>query len=261
MKQLHIAVCLKQVPEGEGIRMDPETHTLIREGHRAMLNPFDAHALAAALDLRCRYDAKLTAVSMGIPAAQEILREAIAQGADAGVLLTDRAFAGADTLATSQALALAMRKLDVDVILCGQMATDGDTAQVGPSLAERLGWPHAANVIAIEAIAPAYIELWRRTDAGKERIRLPKPCVLVATREIAEPGFPTLDGLLASLDGDVQCWTAEDIGADESTIGLNGSPTQVVEVSMPDRQRAVCMAEGAPSQVAEEWLHGMGGAQ
>ena len=164
---MKIVVCVKQVPATGEQRLDPVTGTVIREGVASILNPFDAYALEEAVRLKERLGGEITALSMGVPSAQETLRRALAVGADRAVLLSGRAFAGADTLATARALALAIRKLGgADLVLCGRMATDGDTAQVGPMLAELLGIPHAADVSRIERVEDGRVTLERMSDDG-----------------------------------------------------------------------------------------------
>ena len=194
---MKIVVCVKQVPATGEQRLDPVTGTVIREGVASILNPFDAYALEEAVRLKERLGGEITVLSMGVPSAQETLRRALAVGADRAILLSGRAFAGADTLATARALALAIRKLGgADLVLCGRMATDGDTAQVGPMLAELLGIPHAADVSRVERVEDGRVTLERMSDDGYRAERLPLPSLLTVVKEINVPRLPSVTGVL-----------------------------------------------------------------
>jgi len=171
---LKIVICVKQVPDTTEVRIDPETNTLIREGVPAIVNPFDAHATQAAQHLKAKYGAHLTVLSMGPPQAIEAIRKCVSMGVDRGILLSDRAFAGADTWATSYALTAGLRRIadeeGLDLVLCGKQAIDGDTAQVGPGIARRLGWPQITYAIGIPEVDVAAgtitVERWRRGGQG-----------------------------------------------------------------------------------------------
>jgi len=235
---MRIIVCVKQVPSTNEVRIDPVTHTILREGTEAILNPFDEYAVEEALRLRARYGAELTAVSMGIPAAEAVLREAIALGFDRAVLLSDRAFAGADTLATAHALAAGIKTLGLpDLILCGRMATDGDTAQVGPMIAELLGIAHVTDVSAIESILDGVLCCRRLTDDGYASVRARLPALITVAKEINVPRLPSIAGMLRGHAAKVPVWSHADIGAAPAAIGLMGSPTQVVSTFVPARSR------------------------
>lgn len=237
---MRFAVCVKQVPAANEQRLDPVTGTVIREGVASILNPFDAYALEEAIRLRARLGGEIVALSMGVPSAEETLRRALAVGADRAVLLTGRAFAGADTLATARALALAIQKLGgADLVLCGRMATDGDTAQVGPMLAEFLGVPHASDVACIEEIDQTHAVLTRMTDDGYLRQRMPLPALLSVVKEINVPRLPCVSGVLRAHRAEVTVWDAPDIGADAGDVGRAGSRTQVVRTQRP-AARASC---------------------
>ena len=215
---MKIVVCVKQVPATGEQRLDPVTGTVIREGVASILNPFDAYALEEAVRLKERLGGEITALSMGVPSAQETLRRALAVGADRAVLLCGRAFAGADTLATARALALAIRKLGgADLVLCGRMATDGDTAQVGPMLAELLGIPHAADVSRVERIEDGRVTLERMSDDGYRAERLPLPSLLTVVKEINVPRLPSVTGVLRAARAEVMVWDAVDVGASRRT--------------------------------------------
>lgn len=244
---MRIIVCIKQVPATNEVRMDPVTNTIIREGVEAIINPFDTYAIEEALRLKERHGGSLAAISMGIPAVEELLREAVALGIDEAYLLSDRAFAGADTLATAHALSKGIEKIGgADLIICGRMATDGDTAQVGPMLAEMLGWPHLTDVSAIEAVEQAALICRKLTDDGYQRQRVMLPALITVTKEINVPRLPSINGLFRGRDAQIPIFNATDIGADTSKIGLSGSPTKVKRTFRPDLRRQ------------SEWLGGSG---
>ena len=191
---MNIIVCVKQVPASNETRLDPVTHTILRDG-AAILNPFDAYAVEEALRLREKLGGEITALSMGVPAAQRMLRDVLALGVDRAVLLTDRAFAGSDTLATATALSAAVRHLGgAGLILCGRMASDGDTAQVGPMLATMLGLPCVTDVAAVEEITEHSARLLRLTDEGYQRVETSLPRCLPWSRKSTCPGCPPSPG-------------------------------------------------------------------
>lgn len=241
---MNILVCAKQVPSSGEVRLDPDTGTIIRDGCEAVINPFDSHALEAALCLRERLGGTVSVLSMGIPACADMLRDCVARGADQTLLLTDRAFAGADTLATSYALSLGVSALGgFDLILCGRMAVDGDTAQIGPELSERLGIPCVCDVFAIEPQQDALV-VRHETDEGAEQVRVPLPALLTVTRELGVPRMPSIDGVARSLRHDVRTLSCAEAGADPEKCGLSGSPTQVLSTAAPQgRGRAQTLAD------------------
>lgn len=242
---MNIVVCVKQVPGTTEVKMNKETNTIIREGVESIINPFDMHAVEEGLRIRERLGGKVTVLSMGIPSVAELLKTAIGLGVDDAVLLSDRAFAGADTLATSYALSMGIRKIGgVDLVICGKQATDGDTAQVGPSLAEKLGWPHTTYVRKIEEINEKSIRCQRMTDDGYEVIEMPLPAVITVVKEINEPRLPSLKNMMRAKKAAVNVWTADDIGADKNLCGLKGSPTQVVQTFVPVHEVKSEMIEG-----------------
>ncbi|HHD63514.1 MAG TPA: electron transfer flavoprotein subunit beta/FixA family protein [Desulfobulbaceae bacterium] len=232
---MKIIVCIKQVPDAKDVRLDPKTNTMAREGVESIMNPFDRHALEEAVRLKEEHGGTVTVLSMGPPQAEDVLREAIACGADSGVLVSDRAFAGADTWATSYTLAKAIETIgDVDLILCGKQAIDGDTAQVGPGLASRMGKPYVTCVQKTREAGPDYIIVERMMDDGYDVVRLPLPALLTVVKDINEPRVPSLKGKMRAKKVKIQKLTAADIGAEEQCIGLAGSPTQVVQVFSPE---------------------------
>jgi len=249
---MNVIVCVKQVPGTTEVKMNQETNTIIREGVEAILNPFDAYAVEEAVRIKENTEGKATALSMGIPSVADLLKETIASGIDDTVLLSDRAFAGADTLATAYALSMGIRKIgDYDLIICGKQAIDGDTAQVGPSLAEKLGLPHTTYVRRIEEIRGGYIRCQRMTDSGYEVIEMPLPAVITVVKEINEPRMPSLKGMMRAKKAAVNIWTAEDIDADPALCGLTGSPTQVVKTFVPVHDVKNEMIAGEPPEQAE----------
>jgi len=252
-KRMHFVVCIKQVPETTDVRINPETNTLIREGVAAIVNPFDTYAIEEALRLRERLGGKVTALSMGPPQAEAALREAISMGVDEGVLVSDRAFAGSDTWATSYTLAMAVRRMgEFDLILCGKQASDGDTAQVGPGIAAHLDLPQITYVRKIEEIDAHRIVAERLLEDGYEAIESPLPCVLTVVKEINEPRLPSLKGKLAARKATIPTWKAEDIRAEPDRIGLEGSPTKVVRIFTPPPREGGEVFRGEPGETVPQ---------
>ena len=248
---MHIAVCIKQVPDPSQARIDRETGMVIREGVDKITNPFDLYALEEALRLKESLGGQVTALSMGPPAAADVLKEAIAMGVDDGVLLSDRQFAGADTLATSYTLSLAISKLeDIDLIICGKQAADGDTAQVGPGLAANLSIPHVTQVRKIRELDAGEIVVERLTETGYEVVAVNLPAVITVVKEINEPRIPGLRGMMRAKKADIPVWDAQAIGADPARLGLNGSPTRVWRTFEPARHGKGEMLTGSPSEQA-----------
>lgn len=226
---MNIIVCLKQVPDTTEVRIDPVRGTLIREGVPSIINPDDRNALEEALRIKDENEnVKVTVLSMGPPQADVALREALAMGADEAVLLSDRAFAGSDTWATSTALAAGVRKIgDYDIIFCGRQAIDGDTAQVGPQIAEHLGLPQITYVEELKIEKDRLIAK-RALEDGHFVIESSMPVLLTAIKELNEPRYPSIRGIYESHGEDkVKVWSAEDVEADFDNLGLNGSPTKV----------------------------------
>jgi electron transfer flavoprotein beta subunit len=248
---MHVIVCIKQVPNTTNVQIDPQTNTLKREGVESIINPFDEFAIEEAIRLKERCGAKTTVITMGPPQAEAILREAIGRGIENGVLISDRAFAGADTWATGYTLAMAIKKLgDVDVILCGKQATDGDTAQVGPSIAEMLDIPHVAYVKKIESISETTTTVERMMEDGYDVIESPLPVLLTVVKEINTPRLPSLKGMMASKKAVITKWGAADINAEAKFIGLTGSPTQVKRIFAPPSRPGGEKLEGSPESIA-----------
>lgn len=244
---MHSVCCLKQVPDTAEVKIDPETNTLIRSGVESIANPYDLVALEAALRLKDMYGGTVTALSMGPPQAAAVLREALALGADEAYLLSDRSFAGADTLATSYTLARAIEKLSstrpVDLVWCGKQAIDGDTAQVGPGIATRLGFVQLTYVQEIDTLDHVlhHIVVKRKLEDSIEVVSGPLPAVLTVELELAKPRRAPLSLLVHSLRTEIEVWTAETLQADPRRLGLKGSPTWVKRISSPPAK------EGGPA--------------
>ncbi len=248
---MNIIVCIKQVPDTTEVRIDPVTNTLVREGVPSIINPFDENAIEEALQLREKYGGEVTILTMGPPQAADALRQALAMGADKAVLLCDRAFAGSDTLATSYALSKAVRHLgEYDMILCGKQAFDGDTAQVGPGLAEHLGIPQATYAIQVE-VEGKKARVKRLLDDRFERVEMSMPCLVTVVKQINDPRHASLKGVMKARKAEIPTLSAEEIGADPERCGLNGSPTNVVRIFTPQRTRRAERLEGeTPEMVA-----------
>ena len=226
---MKIIVCVKQVPDTTEVRLDPVTGTLIREGIPSIINPDDKAGLEAALRLKDRYEAHVTVLTMGPPQADLALREALAMGADAAILLTDRAFGGADTWATSSTLASALSALEYDLIITGRQAIDGDTAQVGPQIAEHLGIPNIsyAEELRIEGNT---VVVRRQYEDRSHILRAEMPCLVTALSELNEPRYMTPRGIFEAFrDRTVKILTRADLAIDDGNIGLKGSPTRVMK--------------------------------
>ena len=246
---MHIVVCIKQVPETADVRINPETNTLMREGVASIVNPFDMYAIEEAIRTKTRLGGKVTAITMGPPQADAALREAISMGADAGILVSDRAFAGSDTWATSYTLAQAIRKIgDASLILFGKQASDGDTAQVGPGVATHLDIPQITYVRKVEEISGEAVVAERMLEEGYELIRASLPCALTVVKEIAEPRLPSLKGKMNARKAVIPVWKAADIEADPARCGLNGSPTKVMRIFTPTARPGGQMIEAEPEE-------------
>ena len=250
---MEIVVCVKQVPDTTEVKIDPQTNTLIRQGVPSIVNPFDKNAVEAALQLKEKHGGKVTVISMGPPQAKEALNECVAMGADAAILISDRAFGGADTLATSYTLAAAIRKLGTyDVILCGKQAIDGDTAQVGPEVAEHLGISQVTYAAKIEVEGDtARVE--REHEDGYEVIEAKLPVLLTTVKSINEPRYPTVKGTMRANRAEIPVWTVADLEVDSEKLGLKGSPTQVRKIFTPKQrtQGILIQKDTAREAVAE----------
>ncbi len=249
---MNIIVCLKQVPGTTKVDINPETNTLIRQGIENIINPFDAYALEEGVRLKERFEGKVTAITMGPPQAEEILREAISLGADEAVLIGDRAFAGSDTLATSYTLSRAITKIDqYDLIICGRQTIDGDTAQVGPEMAEMLDIPFVSYVSQVEEIENGLMRVQRMIDEGHEEIETGLPALITVAKEINVPRLPSLRGRTRAKSAVITNWDAAELNVDEDRVGLNGSPTRVVKIFFPQREKSGEILQGSPEEIVD----------
>ncbi|MBW2979862.1 electron transfer flavoprotein subunit beta/FixA family protein [Candidatus Woesearchaeota archaeon] len=248
---MDIIVCIKQVPDTTNIKIDQKKGTLIREGVPSIMNPDDKHALEAALSLKG--DGKITVLSMGPPQAEDALREALAMGADESILLCDIKFAGSDTWATANAIAAAIKKIGkYDLILCGRQAIDGDTAQVGPQMAEQLNLPQVTYVRKIGAKGNKLV-IERVLEDGYEIVEANLPALLTCVKEINAPRYPSLLGIQkAYREKEVKTWTAADINIDGSRTGLKSSPTSVFKSFTPQPKGSGVILEGPISDVSKK---------
>jgi len=250
---MKIVCCLKQVPDAKNVRLDPKTNTLSREGVESIMNPYDRHALEEGVRLKEQFGGSVVALSMGPPQAEEMLRDAIACGADEAVLVSDRAFAGSDTWATTYTLAMAINAIGgCDLVLCGKQAIDGDTAQVGPGLAHRLDIPYASYVRKIHGLQDGALLLQRMMDDGYDELRVPLPALLTVVKEINEPRIPSLKGKMRAKKAEIIRLNAAAIAADPACLGLAGSPTKVFKVFAPELRGDRTMLEGASHEQASQ---------
>ena len=248
---MKIVVCMKQVPAAATASIDPLTKTIVRTGQNAVTNPFDLYALQTALDIRRKTAGEITAITMGIPAAEKVLRDAVSRGADGGVILSDRAFAGSDTLATSYALSLGIQRLGgADLIVCGKMAVDGDTAQIGPELAQHLGIPHVSDVCEILEAAEDHLTVRRVWDDAEQVLHLPLPALITVVKGQSTPDLPSVSGMLRGRAAEIPVWSAAALDADTTRCGLKGSPTQVVRTFSPAARGEAQHIEGDAAQQA-----------
>ena len=249
---MHYIVCVKQVPNTTDIKIDPKTNTLVREGVESILNPFDAYAVEEAVRLKEKYGGTVTAISMGPNQCETTLRETVSLGVDNIILLSDRRFAGADTLATSLTLAAAIRKIgDYTLILTGQQAIDGDTGQVGPGIAAHLKIPQTCYVRKIESFSENSAVVERLLEDGYDRISMQLPAVISVVKEINVPRLPSLRGKKNAKTAVLTVWNCDDLGLNEKETGLNGSPTQVMSIFSPHHEKQVEKFEGNSDEAVE----------
>ena len=246
-----IVVCIKQVPDTTQVQIDPVTNTLVREGIPFIVNPYDSHALEESLRLKDRFGFPVVALSMGPPNAEATLRKALSLGVDRAILLSDRVFGGADTLATSNVLSAAIRKLHrevdrVGLVLCGKQTIDGDTAQVGPGIASRLGFQQLTLVDKIVDLDPSgeTIRVSRKLEGRHEIVQSPLPVMLTVVRELNRPRYPRVPMRLAAAEATVEVWNNQTLKLNEQTIGLKGSPTWVSKIFSPERIKGEILGDG-----------------
>jgi len=247
---VQVVCCIKQVPDTTQVKVDPVTGTLIREGVPFIMNPFDTHALEESLRLKDKYGFRVAVISMGPPNTEVTLKKALALGVDEAILLSDRAYGGADTLATSKVLAEGIKRLaekeEVAMVLCGKQTIDGDTAQVGPGIATRLGYAQLTLVDSIDKVdIPAKkLRVKRKLEGRHEIVEAPMPAMLSVLREINHPRYPTVPLRLMAEDATVTLWDNNEVKIDPETIGLKGSPTQVRKIFSPERSTGEILGNG-----------------
>ncbi len=250
---MKILVCIKQVPASNKVEVDPVTGVLKRDGAASKMNPYDLYALEAAFRIRSQLGGTVSVLTMGPGQAAAVVREAFAMGADEGYVLSDRKFAGADVLATSYTLSLGIRTLgSFDLILCGKQTTDGDTAQVGPSISERLGVPAIANVFEIREVTGESIT--GKMDLGEQFqvARIPYPCLISVDKDIYTPRLPSYLRAKATAEREVKLLTFNELaGAEEDRVGLAGSPTQVRRIFPPEGRGQTQVFTGTPDELAD----------
>jgi len=245
-----VVCCIKQVPDTTQVQIDPVTNTLVREGIPFIVNPYDTHALEESLRLRDRYGLSVAALSMGPPNAEATIRKAIALGVDEAILLSDRSFGGADTLATSNVLSAAIRRLaekdEVVLVICGKQTIDGDTAQVGPGIATRLGFTQLTLVDRIEQLdlAARRIKVRRKLEGRYEMVEARLPAMVTVVREINRPRYPAVPMRIQAADSPVTLWNNEVLRLDPETVGLKGSPTWVSRIFSPERAKGQIVGNG-----------------
>ncbi|MBC7190597.1 electron transfer flavoprotein subunit beta/FixA family protein [Candidatus Aerophobetes bacterium] len=233
---MHIVVCIKQVPDTEElakVKINPATNTIVREGIKSIINPFDENAIEEALRIKEKKGARVTCISMGPPQAEEALRKALAMGVDSAILISDPLFAGSDTLATSYILSQAIKKLGTfHLIITGKQAIDGDTAQVGPGIAEWLGIPQITYVRKLE-VENGFIRAERTLEDCFEVVETKLPALVTVTKEINQPRYPSLKGLLQAKKMEIPVWDNSKLNLPPQRVGLEGSPTRVIKVFVP----------------------------
>jgi len=247
--------CIKQVPDTTQVKIDPVTNTLIRDGIPFIINPYDSHALEESLRLKDRYGLRSVALSMGPPNAEATLRKAYALGVDEAILLSDRCFGGADTLATSKVLSAAIERLNkqdkVGIVFCGKQTIDGDTAQVGPGIASRLGFSQLTLVDKIESIdfLRKTIKVRRKLEGRHEIVEAPLPVMITVVRELNRPRYPVVPMRIASEEMEIKVWDNTVLKLDVNTIGLKGSPTWVSKIFSPERDQGEIIGDGITDPV------------
>ena len=236
---MHIVVCVKQVPDTTQVKIDPATNTLVRAGVESICNPYDLVAVEAAVKMTEKYGGTVSVITMGIPAAEAQLRECLSLGAHQAILISDRALAGADTLATSYTLASAVSKLNVSdpvqIVLCGKQAIDGDTAQTGPGIATRLGFTqltYVSNIVGID-ITKQTITVRREIENGSQIVEAKLPVMLTVELELGAPRYASLPNLIKAVKHEIKIWGSKELSCAVNLIGLKGSPTSVKTIFAP----------------------------
>jgi len=248
---MNVIVLLKQVPDTTEIKINYETGTLIRDGVKSIMNPDDKAGLEEALKLKEKYGVNVVALTMGPPQAERMLREALAMGADQAILISDARFAGADTWATSETLAGALKKLNYDLIIAGRQAIDGDTAQVGPQTAEKLNIPHVTYVEKITSLTKDHIIVHRQFEEGYQEVKASLPCLITTLTEMNKPRYMSVPGIVDAYEKEIITWNCDDIVVDMANIGLKGSPTKVKKTFTKEANAKTEPFEGSASDAAE----------
>jgi len=234
---VHFVVCLKQVPDTSEVRIDPETNTLMREGVPSIINPYDAHALEEAMRLKAKVGGKVTIVSMGPPQAKDALKKAMSYGADRAILLSDRAFGGSDSLATAYIISSALQKIHetepIDLVFTGKEAIDGDTAQTGPGIAQRLGFPQLTYVIKVKDINDRTVTVVRKTESGRQVVEAQLPALLTVEKELNDLSYASLPNMMKAAAYEPEMWNVKTLPYDLTKMGLKGSPTSVSRIFAP----------------------------
>ena len=251
---MEILVCIKQVPGTSEVEVDEKTGVLKRSGIESKMNPYDLYALETAMRIKADTGAKIGVLSMGPPQAKEVIREAFMMGVDEGALLSDRKFAGADVLATSFTISQGVKKVGMpDLIICGKQTTDGDTAQVGPELAEFLGIPHVANVIKLVEVKEDCIVVDMDLPNTVQTVEIEFPCLITVEKGIFEPRLPSFKLKMETKDREIQVYGLKDFrDKDEKKYGLNGSPTQVLKIFPPEAKAQSERWTGSGDELAEK---------
>lgn len=234
---MHFVVCLKQVPDTSEVRIDPETNTLMREGVPSIINPYDAHGLEEAIRLKGKFGGKVTIVSMGPPQAKEALKKAMSYGADRAILLSDRAFGGSDSLATAYILSSALKKIHetepIDLVFTGKEAIDGDTAQTGPGIAVRLGFPQLTYAIKVRELTDTTVTVERKTESGRQVVQAQLPALLTVEKELNDLSYASLPNMMKAASYEPEVWDFKTLPFDLTQMGLKGSPTSVSRIFAP----------------------------
>lgn len=254
---MHILVCVKQVPDTTEIKMDPKTNTLDRSSAPTIINPYDAHAVEEAVKIKNEFGGKVSIISMGPPQAEEVIKKCIEMGADEGYLLSDRAFAGSDTLSTSYILAMGVKKImekePIDLVFCGKQAIDGDTAQVGPGIASRLGIPQLTYVEKVKSLDLKIntIIVHRKIDNGYEVVQSKLPCLITVEKDINDLSYSPLPNMIRSARYSPTVWGINSFNADMSQLGLKGSPTSVRRIFPPPQRPGGELLKGNVDEVVK----------
>lgn len=251
---MHFVVCLKQVPDTSEVRIDPITNTLMREGVPSIINPYDAHGLEEAIRLKEKVGGKVTIVSMGPPQAKEALKKAMTFGADRAILLSDRAFGGSDSLATAYILSSAIQKIQetdpIDLVFAGKEAIDGDTAQTGPGIAQRLDFPQLTYAIKIQELTETTVTVERKTESGRQIVQAQLPALITVEKELNDLRYASLPNMMKAAAYEPEVWDVKSLSFDTKKMGLKGSPTSVSRIFAPPGRSGGEIMDGMKDPVA-----------